>query len=88
MVRKAEISKLVGRALRSFHTVTNNRPGDPLPVEKIASIIQEITGEKLYDGVTADIRDEMRRRESAGQGVKRLSSSAHVWSLETGFVPD
>jgi hypothetical protein len=88
MPTKADIPQLVGRALRSFHTDKNNRPGDPLPVEKIASIIEDITGEKLYAGVSADIREEMLRRESAGQGVKRLSSSAHVWALETWFMPD
>jgi len=62
--------------------------GDLIRNEKIAGIIEDITGEKLPDGSLTEIRDEMVRRQQAGQGVKRLSTSADVWSLEPWFVGD
>lgn len=88
MASKAEIPTLVGRALKTFHTDPNNRPGDPLLIDEIGSIIESETGETLYDGAADDIKNEMIRRQSARQGVKRLSASAHTWALEPWFVPD
>ena len=88
MSTKAEIPTLVGKALRHFQNDQTNQPGDPLPIDGIGSIIEEITGETLYDGAAEDIRNEMLRRQAAGQGVKRLSTTAHVWSLEAWFLPD
>jgi hypothetical protein len=88
MTTKVELRGLVGKALGRFHSDKSNRSGDPLPIDKIASIIEDVTGEKLYDGAVADIKNDMIRRESAGQGVKRLSNSGDVWALEPWFNPD
>ena len=85
---KTDLRTLVGQALSRFQNDTNNRTGDPIRKEKIASIIEDITGEKLPDGSLKEIREEMIRRDEAGQGVKRLSASADVWSLEPWFVGD
>jgi DNA-binding transcriptional regulator/RsmH inhibitor MraZ len=88
-LRSNDIPGLVDKALGHFQKHTDARPGDPLPIDRIGSIIEEITGEKLYDGASADIRQDMLRRQREGQGVKRLSSSGQVWGLEPGFVaPD
>jgi hypothetical protein len=59
---RLDISTLVGKALAHFQKTTDNRPGDPLAIDRISSLIEEITGEKLYDGVSDDIRAEMLRR--------------------------
>jgi hypothetical protein len=56
MATKAEIPTLVGRALKTFQTNPNNRPGDPLPLDEIGTMIEDEigtmiegeTGEKLY----------------------------------------
>jgi hypothetical protein len=85
---KTDLRTLVGKALGRFQKDTNNRMGDPIRNEKIADIIEDIAGEKLPDGSLREIRDEMVRRQAAGQGVKRLSNSAEVWSLEPWFVGD
>jgi hypothetical protein len=71
-----------------FQKDQNNRSGDPIPLEKIGSTIEEITGEKLYDGALADIKKDMLNRQKAGQGVKRLSTSGDVWSSEPWFAAD
>jgi hypothetical protein len=85
---KTDLSTLVGKALGRFQKYINNRTGDPIRNEKIGGIIEDITGEKLPDGSLTEIREEMLRRQQAGQGVKRLSTSADVWSLEPWFVGD
>jgi hypothetical protein len=85
---KTDLPTLVGKALRRFHMDTNNRSGDPVRLERIGSIIEEITGEKLPDGSLTEIRKEMIRRQQAGQGVKRLSISADTWSLEPRSFDD
>jgi hypothetical protein len=79
---------LVGKTLGGFQNDTNNRPRDPIANEKIGGIIEELTGKKLHDGALTEIREEMLRRQQVGQGVKRLSNSADVWSLEPWFVCD
>jgi hypothetical protein len=85
---KTDLPTLVGKALGRFQKDTNNRMGDPIQNEKIADIIEDITGEKLPDGCLTEIRDEMVRRQESGQGIKRLSNSAEVWSLEPWLVGD
>jgi hypothetical protein len=85
---KTDLSKLVREALGRFQKDTNNRPGDPVTLEKIGSIIEEITGEKLPDKTLAEIKKDMFRRQRAGHGVKNLSNSGDVWSLERWFVSD
>jgi hypothetical protein len=85
---KTEIPTLVGKSLGIFQKDKNNLSGDPITKEKIGSIIEEITGKKLHDGALSDIKEDMLRRQKEGQGVKRLSNSADVWSLEPWFVAD
>jgi hypothetical protein len=87
-LNEPDLRTLVGKALGRFQKDTNNRTGDPISNEKIIGIIEDITGEKLPDGSLEEIREEVIRREKAGQGVKRLSTSADVWSLEPWFVGD
>jgi hypothetical protein len=65
---KGRNSNLVGRVLKTLHTDTNNRPGDPITIDRIVSLMESDTGEKLYDGAADDVKNEMRRRESAGNG--------------------
>jgi hypothetical protein len=81
-----KIPILVERALGFFQNATTNRSLDSLSIHRIASIIEEISGEKLYDRAAEDIREDMLRRQREGQGVRRLSASGHVWGLEPGFV--
>jgi hypothetical protein len=85
MNTKTDLSTLVGGALDQFQNDRNNRSGDPVSILKIGNIIEEITGQTLPDGALAQIKHEMLRRQREGQGVKRLSASADVWSLEPWF---
>jgi hypothetical protein len=88
MTTKVELRGLVGKALGQFHNDSNNRPGDPLSIETIVGMIEEIIGERLYDEAAEDIKNDMIRREKARQGVKRLSNSADIWALERWFDLD
>jgi hypothetical protein len=87
MTTKIDLSGLIDKALFLFDDDKSNRAGDPIIVQ-LVSIIEEITGEELYDGAVDDTKSDMIRRESVGQGVKRLSNSADVWALEPWFGSD
>ncbi len=76
-----KIRALVSKALAHFIQQSDTRPGDPLPIERIGAIIEELTGERLYEGALRDIRDDMLERQRNGQGVRALSTSGEVWSL-------
>jgi hypothetical protein len=85
---KTHLSTLVGEALRRFRREPNHRPGDPVRIEQIGSVIEEITGERLPNGGLAEIKEDMRLRQAKGQGVRCLSTSAEVWSIEPWFDDD
>src|SRR6266404_2933310 len=55
--------------------------GDWFSNEDIGRVIEESIGEPLYDGVLADIREEMLRRQRQGLGVEAATITASVWRL-------
>jgi len=63
----------------SIPSKTNNRPGDVFSNEDIWRVIEKSSGEALYDGAAADIREEMIRRQRQGLGVEAATTTASAW---------
>src|SRR6266481_4654790 len=77
MVTKIDLPDLIGKALDHFRA--NIRPRDVFSKEQIAQVIEQSTGQPLYDGAVEDIRQEMLRRQEQGLGVEAASNDATWW---------
>ncbi len=76
MIMKRDLPDLVVTALNHFKT--NNRRGDVAHNEDIRRIIEQSTGEPLYDGAVADIREEILRQRE-GLGVEAATTTGSAW---------
>jgi hypothetical protein len=76
MITKSDLPDLVVTAF--YHFKTNNRRGDVAHNEDIRHLIEQSTGDPLYDGAVGDIREEILRRRS-GLGVEAATMSGSAW---------